>query len=81
MPTLPQGGYLSCFIDMSWSLQAAMGMEVEDINCYLQRLDGAEMLKRLQRQHQGWGLRGLGSSQDPAPGLQQGPSEQHSSGK
>eukprot|EP00891_Asterochloris_glomerata_P005256 jgi/Astpho2/5256/fgenesh1_pg.00074_%23_61_t len=61
-------------------LEAAMGMEVEDINCYLQRMDGAEMLKRLQRQQQGWGLRGLGSSQTPEPKLQQGPSEQQSSG-
>ena len=69
------------YIGMAWSLQAAMGMEVEDINCYLQQIDGAEMLKRLQRQQQGWGLRGLGSSQDPKPELQQGPSEQHSSRK
>ena len=73
-------GSLSCYLDMRWSLQAAMGMEVEDINCYLQRMDGAEMLKRLQRQQQGWGLRGLGSSQTPEPKLQQGPSEQQSSG-
>ena len=63
----------------SYGLQAAMGMEVEDINCYLQRLDGAEMLKRLQRQQHGWGLQGLGQS--PEPELQQGPSQQHSSGK
>ena len=56
-----------------------MGMEVEDINCYLQRLDGVEMLARLQRQQHGWGLQGLGQS--PEPELQQGPSQQHSSGK
>ena len=78
---LPQAGHFSCYIDMGGSLQAAMDMEDEDINCYLQRLDGAEMLQRLQRQQQGWGLRGLGSSQNPDPKLQQGASEQHSSGK
>lgn len=42
-----EGGLIESF---SLQLQVAVGMEVEDINAHLTRLDGVEMLEKLRKQ-------------------------------